>query len=200
MLAPLARTHRNRRVLAIVLLTTGALTGCGGATGGSFPSASRDVPPANHDDLPAERDDAAVIPDGESIPATDLDHPAIVRLDPELQQALSDATDAARADGIELRVTSGWRSRKHQQRLFDEAIERYRDVHEARRMVAEPNRSAHVHGEAVDIGPTDAAYWMQQHGARFGLCQTFANEVWHYERRVEPGGTCPQPASDASGA
>lgn len=203
MLAPLTRTHRNRRVLAVVLLTTGGLTGCGiGGTSADnpLPLTPGDARSANRDAPAADRDDDAVIPDGESIPATEIDHPAIARLDPELQQALSDATDAARADGVELRVTSGWRSRTHQQRLFDEAVDRYRDVNEARRMVAEPNRSAHVHGEAVDIGPTDAAYWMQQHGARFGLCQTFANEVWHYERRVEPGGSCPPPASDASGA
>jgi zinc D-Ala-D-Ala carboxypeptidase len=168
MLAPLARAHRNRRVLAVVLLTTGVLTGCGSADG-LLPSASRSAPTG-------DRDESAVIADGDSIPATDVDHPAIARLDRDLRQALAAATEAARSDGIELRVTSGWRSRAHQQRLFDEAVERYRDVREARRMVAEPDRSAHVHGQAVDIGPTDAAYWMQQHGARFGLCQTFAKD------------------------
>lgn len=201
--ALLTRAHRNRRVLVVVLLTTGVLTGCGtdGTTADSLlPLTPRDAAPAEHNTPPAERDDAAVIADGESIPATDVDHPAIARLDRELRQALAAATEAAQRDGIELRVTSGWRSRAHQQRLFDAAVHRYRDVNEARRMVAEPDRSAHVHGRAVDIGPTDAAYWTQQHGARFGLCQTFANEVWHYERRVEPGGSCPQPASDASGA
>lgn len=191
MLTPLTRTHRNRRALVVVLMTTGALTGCGAAAG-PLPFASRDA-------TPTDRDEAAVIADGDSIPATDVDHPAIARLDRGLRRALAAATDAARNDGIELRVTSGWRSRKHQQRLFDEAVARYRSADEARRMVAEPDRSAHVHGEAVDIGPTDAAYWMQRHGARFGLCQTFANEVWHYERRVDPGGYCPPPASDASG-
>lgn len=189
-MTPLIRTHRDRRALVVVLLATGALSGCG-VPGGPLPTASRNAA--------TELDEAAVIADGDSIPATDGDHPAIARLDRGLRKALAAATVAARDDGVELRVTSGWRSRAHQQRLFDEAVARYRSVDEARRLVAEPDRSAHVHGEAVDVGPTDAAYWMQRHGARFGLCQTFANEVWHYERRVKPGGYCPPPASDASG-
>jgi len=41
----------------------------------------------------------------------------------------------------------------------------------------------------VDIGPADADYWMAQHGAEYGLCQIYANEVWHYERVIEPGGS-----------
>lgn len=184
-----ARTHRNRRALVVVLIATGALTGCG-AVDGPLPLGSGDGTPQD--------DGSAVIADGDSIPATAVDHPAIARLDDRLRDALAAATEAARRDGIELRVTSGWRSRAHQQRLFDAAVARYRDADEARRLVAEPDRSAHVLGEAVDIGPTDAAYWMQAHGARFGLCQTFANEVWHYELRVDPGETCPPPASDAS--
>lgn len=192
MIAPLSRTHRNRRDLVVALMATGVLGGCSAADG-PFPTASRGT-------TGTERDEAAVIADGDSIPATDVDHPAIARLDRSLRNALAAATAAARADGVELRVTSGWRSRAHQQRLFDEAVDRYRSVSEARRLVAEPDRSAHVRGDAVDIGPTDAAYWMQRHGARFGLCQTFANEVWHYELRVGPGGYCPPPASDASGA
>ncbi|WP_211656600.1 M15 family metallopeptidase [Patulibacter medicamentivorans] len=142
-------------------------------------------------------DRGAVIPDGKSIPATDVGHPAIARLDPDLRAALAAATTAAKRDGIDLRVTSGWRSRAHQRQLLDDAVAR-NGAHRARQLVATPDRSAHVQGRAVDIGPTDAAYWMQVNGSRVGLCQTFANEVWHYERRVEPGGACPEPATDAS--
>ena len=49
----------------------------------------------------------------------------------------------------------------------------------------------HVTGDAVDVAPTAAAYWMSQHGDRFGLCQAYAKEIWHYELLTEPGGTCP---------
>ena len=52
-------------------------------------------------------------------------------------------------------------------------------------MVATPNTSAHVSGEAVDIGRSDAAAWLSEHGAKYGLCQIYSNESWHYERRPE---------------
>ena len=63
-----------------------------------------------------------------------------------------------------------------------------------------PERSTHVRGLAVDVGPTDAAYWLIQHGAEYGLCQIYANEIWHFERVVRPGGTCPPLLPDATGA
>ena len=69
---------------------------------------------------------------------------------------------------------------------------RYGSERIARQYVNTPDRSTHVTGKAVDIGPTDAAYWLAQHGARYGLCQIYANEIWHFERVIEPGGTCPR--------
>lgn len=51
-------------------------------------------------------------------------------------------------------------------------------------------------GDAVDVGPTEAAYWMDRYSERFGLCRTYANEVWHYELRA--GRACPEMVSDAS--
>jgi hypothetical protein len=124
--------------------------------------------------------------------------PSAKGLDPALQRALTRATAAARRDGITVRVTSGRRSKRYQQQLLDEAIVRYGSRQIARQYVNTPERSTHVKGLAVDIGPTDAAYWMIQHGAEFGLCQIYANEVWHFERVIKPGGTCPPPLADAS--
>ena len=43
--------------------------------------------------------------------------------------------------------------------------------------------SAHVIGEAVDIGAVDATSWLSEHGAYYGLCQISRNEPWHYELR-----------------
>lgn len=63
-------------------------------------------------------------------------------------------------------------------------------------MVATPSTSEHVTGDAVDVGPTEAAYWMDRYSERFGLCRTYANEVWHYELRA--GRACPEMVSDAS--
>jgi hypothetical protein len=42
-----------------------------------------------------------------------------------------------------------------------------------------------VSGDAVDIGPSDAAAWLSKHGAGYGLCQIYDNEPWHYELRPE---------------
>jgi hypothetical protein len=51
--------------------------------------------------------------------------------------------------------------------------------------VATPDRSAHVSGDAVDIGHSDATAWLSEHGAEYGLCQIYGNEPWHYELRPE---------------
>jgi D-alanyl-D-alanine carboxypeptidase len=104
----------------------------------------------------------------------------------------------AQSAGIDMFVTSGWRSERYQQRLLEEAIITYGSEAEARRWVNTPEQSTHVTGDAIDIGPTDASSWLSQYGYEYGLCQTYANELWHYELTVEPGGTCPAPLSDAS--
>ena len=66
-----------------------------------------------------------------------------------------------------------------------EAILKYGSEAEAARWVATPNTSAHVSGDAVDIGRSDAAAWLSAHGADYGLCQIYSNEPWHYELRPE---------------
>jgi hypothetical protein len=137
------------------------------------------------------------VPVGGSLSPFD-DVPAIQRLDPGLREAVRRAAADARADGIELRVNSGWRSAAYQRSLFDDAVRRYGGRDAARRFVKAPEDSSHVTGRAVDIGPTDAAYWTIQHGAAYGLCQIYANEVWHFERPIEPGGTCPATRTDAT--
>lgn len=128
----------------------------------------------------------------------DLSLPAIATLDPALLQAVQQAARDASEDGVEFVVTSGWRSAAYQQRLLDDAISEYGNLDEALRYVATPDTSAHVTGEAVDIGPTDADSWLSQHGADYGLCQTYANEMWHFELATTPGGECPTMRSDAS--
>jgi hypothetical protein len=72
---------------------------------------------------------------------------------------------------------------------------RYGSETVARRYVSTPEKSAHVSGRAVDVAPTDAAYWLIQHGRDYGLCQIYANEVWHFELA---GPDCPAPLTDAS--
>ena len=84
-------------------------------------------------------------------------------------------------DGVEFFVDSGWRSSEYQEQLLREAVSKYGSEEEAARWVATPNRSAHVSGDAVDIGHSDATSWLSGHGAEYGLCQIYRNEPWHYE-------------------
>lgn len=139
------------------------------------------------------------IPENESISLDDSGHAALANLDPALPAAVRAAAADAAVRGVELKVTSGWRSREYQQRLLDEAVARHRSEEEARKLVHPPDRSRHVTGQAIDIGPINAADWLIQHGADYGLCQAYANEMWHFELLTTPGGSCPQPQGSASG-
>jgi D-alanyl-D-alanine carboxypeptidase len=124
--------------------------------------------------------------------------PTIGKLDPDLLEALQAAARDAQDDGVRMVVTSGWRSRAHQQRLFAEAVIKYGSEAEASRWVSSPDDSAHVTGDAVDIGPTAGAEWLGEHGADYGLCQIFANEIWHFELATTSGGQCPAMYPDSS--
>jgi zinc D-Ala-D-Ala carboxypeptidase len=123
------------------------------------------------------------VPDGVTV--FDDEFPAVANLDPALLKALRQAATDAADDGVELYVTSGWRSREYQEHLLDEAIAEYGSEKEAARWVATPDTSAHVAGDAVDIGPTAVTAWLSKHGAEYGLCQTYRNEPWHYELRPD---------------
>jgi zinc D-Ala-D-Ala carboxypeptidase len=138
------------------------------------------------------------IADGEGLSPFATDYPAVGKLAPELLAAVQHASTAAARDGVDLIITSGWRSVRYQQSLLDAATAQYGSEAEARRWVNTPEKSTHVTGKAVDIGPTAADLWLRQHGNRYGLCQIYANEMWHYELATKPGGICPRPIADAS--
>ena len=139
------------------------------------------------------------IGEGEAISPFADDLPAIANLEPGLRAAMQDAANAAIADGIDFVVTSGWRSASYQQSLLDAAVIEYGSAEVAGEFVLSPDQSRHVTGEAVDIGRTDANSWLSQHGADYGLCQTYANEMWHFELATGPGGECPAQLSNAVG-
>ena len=127
----------------------------------------------------------------------DDQNPGVTNLDPDLLAALRRAATAAADDGIQFHIDSGWRSAEHQEQLLRDAVAKYGSVQEAARWVATPDKSAHVSGDAVDIGPSGAAAWLSEHGAAYGLCQIYDNEPWHFELR--PGATgqgCPARYAD----
>jgi D-alanyl-D-alanine carboxypeptidase len=144
---------------------------------------------------PSEAD--GVIRDGDQPTVFDVDRVAVGNLDPALLAALQRAASDAEEDGITFRVNSGWRTPALQERMLQDAIVQYGSEAEARRWVATPETSEHVTGDAVDLGPLPALDWLAQRGWRYGLCQIYANETWHYELRpdaVDDG--CPEMLAD----
>ena len=139
------------------------------------------------------------IPDGQTLSPFDVSNPALAHLDPSLLNAIQDAARAATAQGIDLRINSGWRSKGFQQQLFDDAVGKYGSVDIARQFVASPDVSKHVVGQAVDVAPVDADNWLIRNGAQFGLCQIYANELWHFELAVDQQGNCPPLRPNAAG-
>ena len=121
-------------------------------------------------------------------------------LDADLERRFEAARQQAAAAAVELRITSGWRSPAEQQRLVDDAIARYGSAEAAHRWVLPPERSAHVAGLAIDVGPAEGAQWLEEHGATYGLCRVYLNEPWHFEPLVPPGAPCPELRPDAGSA
>jgi len=183
-----------RLALGGLAVVVAAVIGTHGYSSASSSSSSfGDVLPGHHQGALSEAD--GVVPDGASV--FDEDLPAVARLDPDLLRALRQAATDAGQGGVELQLNSGWRSPAYQEQLLKEAVAKYGSEEEAARWVATPRTSAHVLGDAVDIGPADAAAWLSEHGAEYGLCQVYDDEPWHYELRpsaVDDG--CPPTYAD----
>jgi len=187
---PATRRLRWARVaglLAVVAAITAAI-------GPQLPAPSSSTPTfrgglrSEHRGLRGDQRDAlgeagGAVPDGTTV--FDDAIPGVANLAPELLGALRQAATVAVADGVEFFVESGWRSPEYQEQLLEKAILKYGSEEEAARWVANPNTSSHVSGEAVDIGRSDAAAWLSEHGAEYGLCQIYGNEPWHFELRPE---------------
>jgi D-alanyl-D-alanine carboxypeptidase len=180
------REIRIRRIrivgLLIVIAAIAASLGYQAAASSSSTAASpSDVLRSEHRGALGEADGA--VPNGTT--AFDDEIPGVANLDPALLGALHQAAIDAADDGVEVFIDSGWRSPEYQERLLHVAVLKYGSEKEAARWVAAPNTSAHVSGDAVDIGPFDATAWLSEHGADYGLCQIYSNEPWHYELRPE---------------
>ncbi|WP_120263183.1 M15 family metallopeptidase [Microbacterium sp. AG238] len=194
------RVRRRRLALAAVAVAGAAALGAtvtgalAGATGLQLPP----MPPVLPGLAFSPTADDGFIEDGVQISLWDDDLPAISRLDPELLGAMRAAEARAADDGIHLGVTSGWRSAAYQQWLLDARIASVGEE-TARAYVATPEQSRHVSGDAIDIGPVDAQYWLISYGSEFGICQTYGNEPWHFELATAPGTECPPMRTDANG-
>jgi zinc D-Ala-D-Ala carboxypeptidase len=198
------RLRRRRRRVAGLLVAIAALAALGyqslassssTASPSSAGASPAHTPRSQHRGPPGVADGA--VPDGTTVFADEI--PGVAKLDPALLAALRQAATDAADDGVEFVVESGWRSPAYQAHLLREAVSKYGSKEEAARWVASPDTSAHVSGDAVDIGPSAATAWLSEHGAAYGLCRIYGNEPWHYELRPEAGGQgCPPMYADAA--
>lgn len=183
---PTTRQIRLRRTGVAGLLVL--LTAIPPALGYQFKASSRASASSTAApiDLPRREDGALGEADGAvsgGTTAFDDEVAGVANLDAALLGALRRATTDAADDGVAVYVDSGWRSAAYQERLLQEAVSEYGSEEEAARWVATPKRSAHVSGDAVDIAPLAARAWLSKRGARYGLCQIYRNEPWHFELR-----------------
>jgi zinc D-Ala-D-Ala carboxypeptidase len=191
-----ARIRIRKRRAAGVLAVIAAISAALGYQASQSPTAAS---PAHvlrsvHRGLLGEPD--STVPDGTTV--FDDRVAGVAKLDPALLGALRRAASDAGQVGVVFYVDSGWRSPAYQERLFQEAVSKYGSAAEAARWVAPPDRSAHVSGDAIDLAH-DAAGWLSEHGAAYGLCRIYANEAWHFELRPEAvTNGCPAMYADPS--
>jgi D-alanyl-D-alanine carboxypeptidase len=188
-------TRRISRILVAGLLVATAaipavlafqVPAAGPSTAAPAVSAPTAAPPRSPGRIPrpsALGEADGVVPAGTTV--FDDGVPGVAKLDPALLSALRRAATDAAGDGVEFVVNSGWRSPEYQEQLLRQAVATYGSEEKAARWVGTPGTSAHVTGDAVDLGPTAAATWLAVHGAGYGLCQIYRNEPWHYELRPE---------------
>lgn len=123
-----------------------------------------------------------------------------LRLRREALVALLRMVDAAKEDGVQLRVVSAYRSYERQQELFRRAQERYG---ENQRWVAAPGTSEHQLGTTVDFADvalkhavdpsfaqTEEGHWLKVHAKTYGFdlsyppetaeSKGYHPEAWHY--------------------
>ncbi|CAB4544168.1 unannotated protein [freshwater metagenome] len=125
---------------------------------------------------------------------------ATTELHPILLERFKAAHLAAKREGVNLYITSGFRSLSRQELLFEKAVDKYGNETEAAKWVLPAPYSHHPRGLAIDVnypGDRQGAKWLELNGSKFGLCRVYANEWWHFEGVIAPGEICPPLAPNA---
>ncbi len=97
---------------------------------------------------------------------------------PDVAAAFDRMAAAAAAAGIELLVSSGFRSNAEQAALFA--------AHPDPRWVAPPGRSLHRCATELDLGPASAYGWLAANASRFSFVQRYSWEPWHFGLDIGP--------------
>lgn len=111
-------------------------------------------------------------------------------------EALAAMAAAARSDGVALTAGSTYRSWQYQREVFDREVKTYGEA-QARRESAEPGRSQHQLGTAIDFSPIDDVFekspafaWLAAHARSYGFSRSYPDgmetvtgyrpESWHW--------------------
>lgn len=81
--------------------------------------------------------------------------------------------------GHKVEVNTAWRSRAHQQALYDAYLER----NKAPPIVAAPGKSAHELGLSVDLNVKKYPVfltWLEANAHKYGFYKTTPSENWHW--------------------
>ena len=123
------------------------------------------------------------------------------KIHPQVLARFLSAQSAAKEEGIEMVIDSGYRTTQTQEYLFNRAIKEHKTAEEAIKWVLPADLSRHPWGLALDVNlhhEKSGASWLEANGATFGLCRVYENEWWHFEPLIAPGGICPPLKPDAS--
>jgi Transglycosylase SLT domain/D-alanyl-D-alanine carboxypeptidase len=110
---------------------------------------------------------------------------------PDVALAFDRMDHAARKAGVDLVITSAYRSDAQQAELFRR--------HPDPKWVAPPGQSLHRFGTELDLGPTTAYAWLAANALRFHFIERYPWEPWHYGYTLNPRST-PRPPGRADRA
>jgi soluble lytic murein transglycosylase-like protein len=98
---------------------------------------------------------------------------------PDVALAFDRMAKAARADGVELLITTAFRTDAEQARLFA--------AHPDPKWVAPPGRSLHRLATELDLGPPAAYAWLASNAERFHFTKRYDWEPWHFGFTLNAG-------------
>lgn len=101
-----------------------------------------------------------------------LEHRQGKPMRPDVALAFDRLAASARRAGMQLVISSGYRSDAEQQVLWDRTPDP--------RWVAPPGRSLHRCGTELDLGPSSTYGWLLANAGRFGFVRRYSWEPWHF--------------------